>query len=702
MSLRDVPSLRVAYRTGESDLARDFYTPCLTQAVQYSRAVGYFSSFGLAHIAKGVAALVRNGGKMRLIASPVLDSADIDAIRKGIETPLTVLQRVAATSLGDVESLLARDRLNALAWLIADGRLSVRVALRKDSSGNYVSGLYHEKIGIFTDSQGNDVGFSGSSNETLGGMQNNFESIQVFWSWDDPHGRIADQKAHFERLWTNSSTGVEVSDITPAVALILEKFKRSVPPMPELSDEELPPTVSSSRKFSRPGWLDLRDYQKQAIREWLDREGRGIWEMATGAGKTYTALSAAAALYGHLQEKKQALVTVIICPYLNLARQWVRDLRAFGANPIECFEGKSRWLEALQDGYAALATNIDDNLVIVVSNKTFLTAAFQGQLQPGRFHHLIVADEVHNLGAENLQSKLDDRFKFRLGLSATPERHGDEAGTAVIKAYFGDVIYRFSLKDALARGILCPYQYFPIPVELTDDEAQEYQELSKEIGRLMSFNGESPSLRFLLLKRARLLASAANKMDALKDVLASLSEPVKKAIFYCGDGRVESDAAEDGVERQIAAVTRLVGDNFRLHVRKFTCEESGEDREAILRALRADDLDAVVAIRCLDEGIDVPDIRMAFILASSTNPRQFIQRRGRVLRRAAGKDRALIWDFVVIPPDWGDQQGAFNLERKLFARELERIVEFCECAENGAQALASLRDLRLRYNLLAA
>jgi len=206
---------------------------------------------------------------------------------------------------------------------------------------------------------------------------------------------------------------------------------------------------------------------------------------------------------------------------------------------------------------------------------------------------------------------------------------------------------------------------------------------------------------WLLIKRARLLASAANKLPALSAVLNSLQTPLEKAIVYCGDGRVEQPLTEED-ERQILAVTRLLGEEHGLRVRKFTCDEGMEDRERILTALREGSLDAVVAIRCLDEGIDLPDVRMGFLLASSTNPRQFIQRRGRLLRRAPGKTRAIIYDFIVQPPDFGGDADdkAFNLERKLFLRELERVVEFCSSAENGPAALNKLHDLRLRYNLI--
>ncbi|HRZ06859.1 MAG TPA: helicase-related protein [Candidatus Competibacteraceae bacterium] len=242
---------------------------------------------------------------------------------------------------------------------------------------------------------------------------------------------------------------------------------------------------------------------------------------------------------------------------------------------------------------------------------------------------------------------------------------------------------------------------------LTDDEADAYAEISAKLARVFPRGDEADvdleqaALR-LLVQRARLLAGAVNKLAALDRVVGALPEPPRQAIFYCGDGRTTDAITADEV-RQIQAVARLLGERHRLRVRNFTYRETSQEREEILRDLSSGFLDGVVAIRCLDEGIDLPELRMGFLLASSTNPRQFVQRRGRLLRNAPGKTRAVIYDFLVSPPDLGGgwEDAAFNLERSFFQRELRRIVEFCWMAENGPEALHSLHDLRLNYHLLA-
>jgi len=405
-------------------------------------------------------------------------------------------------------------------------------------------------------------------------------------------------------------------------------------------------------------------------------------------------------------ERNRPLIILVVCPYLNLAKQWGREMARFGIAAIPCFESRAKWESKLQEAYQKLAAGLTEIIGVVVTNDTFLSSAFQATLQPKLGHHLLIADEVHNLGASKIKTALPEFIQLRLGLSATPERRYDPEGTKAIFDYFGDIAYEFTIADAIKADppVLCPYFYYPVLVDLTPTEAEKYHELTLQLVRHLPSDdseGMSDQLMWLLIKRARLLASAANKLPALTTVLNGMETKPEKAIVYCGDGRVEQPVTDEE-ERQIRAVARLLGEEHGLRVRKFTYEESPEEREAILTGLREGNLDAVVAIRCLDEGIDMPEVRYGFLLASSTNPRQFVQRRGRLLRRAPGKARAVIYDFIVQPPDFGggNEDKDFNLERRLFRRELERILDFCATAENGPAALNQLHDLRLRYNLI--
>lgn len=702
--LAEIP-LRLSYRTGRDDLVRDFFIPCLESSVLYRRAAGYFTSAGLALAARGVASLASRRGKMQLVVSPHLEPADVETLQAAASNPAAALRAIASRSLADIEDALVKDRLNALAWLAAAGLLEIKLALRLDARGGFSRGIFHEKTGIFSDRDGNHVSFSGSSNETAGGLVENFESIKVFCSWRDQEGRVQEEVENFEALWNDSTPGLRVMEFSAAGKELLERFRDLDKPPAGLSLDRVK-EPGPQTDFCPPKSFELRPYQVDAIRAWSKAGGKGIFAMATGSGKTLTALT----LASKVAEKNHPLVLIVVCPYINLCRQWLREMATFGLQPVACYEGKDRWQAELEEGYQRLSVGLSQVHAIVATNATFQSESFQARIRPrvatSTLHHLLIADEVHNLGAERLRESLPEGIALRLGLSATPERHYDPVGTKAVLDYFGDIVYEYPLSLAIADGRLCRYRYYPISVELTEAETDAYEEITAKLSKFFSKGDDDSEMQQvamrLLIKRARLLAGAENKLAALDRVIALLPEPPKKALFYCGDGRT-TDAITDEEVRQIQAVSRLLGERHGLRVRNFTFRESTEEREEILRDLTSGFLDGVVAIRCLDEGIDLPDLRMGFLLASSTNPRQFVQRRGRLLRNSQGKNRAIIYDFFVQPPDLGgklDDDG-FNMERSFFQRELSRIVEFCRMAENGPEALHSLHDLRLKYNLLS-
>lgn len=599
-----------------------------------------------------MASLASRRGRMRLVVSPYLDPGDVEALRSASESPLEALRAIAAKSLADIEDALIKDRLNALAWLSASGLLEIKLALRVAPDGSYVRGIFHEKAGVFSDEHGNHVAFSGSSNETAGGLLENFESIKVFCSWKDAEGRVQEEIDNFEALWSNCTPGLKILDFSAISKDLLDRYRNPDRPPPGITAHEVR-QVRKSDVFTPPAGLELRPYQKDAIRAWIKNHGRGVLAMATGSGKTVTALTLAC----KVAEKNSSLVLIVVCPFINLCRQWLREMAAFGLNPIAAFEGRDHWQSLLDEGYQRLSLGLSSINAIVTTNATFMSESFQTRLQPRvasrAFHHLLIADEVHNLGAPGIKAMLPEGILMRLGLSATPERHHDPVGTRTVLDYFGGVIFFYTLDQAIADGRLCPYRYYPVVIELTETETEEYAELSSKLAKLMHGNNNSEEIEAgvmrLLVKRARILGSAANKIPALDALIASLPERPHKAIFYCGDGRT-TDSITDAEVRQIQAVARLLGEKHGLRVRNFTYRESSQEREEILRDLASGFLDAVIAIRCLDEGIDLPDVRMGFLMASSTNPRQFIQRRGRLLRNFPTKQRALIYDFIVSPP----------------------------------------------------
>jgi hypothetical protein len=537
-NLTDLP-LKLSYRTGRDDLVRGFFVPCLEASVLYSRAAGYFTSAGLALAARGVASLALRRGRMRLVVSPHLEADDIAALERAQENPSGVLRSIAARSLAEIEDALVKDRLNALGWLAAAGLLLIKLAIRVNTGGGYCRGLFHAKTGVFSDDAGNHVSFSGSANETAGGLVENFEHLDVFRSWQDQEGRVQAAIDDFETLWAGSESRLKVIEFSQAGRDLLERYRNPDKPPPGIDPNQVR-EPGRTRTFDPPVGLELRPYQKDAIRAWSQAGGRGVVAMATGSGKTLTAL----VLASKVAERNQPFA-LVVCPFINLCRQWIREIAAFGVDAIPCFESRERWQPRLEEGYQRLAAGLDPVLAIVSTNATFRGDAFQARLSPrvaaGGIHHLLVADEVHNLGADHARTALPDGILLRLGLSATPERHFDPEGTAAVLDCFGNVVYEYTIAQAIADGRLCRYRYHPIRVDLTDAEADEYLEITNRLARF--FHGDTgdeevnQAAMKLLIRRARLIGAAANKLKALDKVIRSLCEHPTKAICLCGDGR---------------------------------------------------------------------------------------------------------------------------------------------------------------------
>lgn len=444
-----------------------------------------------------------------------------------------------------------------------------------------------------------------------------------------------------------------------------------------------------------PPDLVLRGYQQQAIASWFANRGRGTLKMATGAGKTITALAIAVELY----RKIGLQVLLVVCPYRHLVSQWARECRKFGLDPLLAFESVRTWQSQLSGQLYALRADRLPFLTVVTTNSTLIGAGLQSQLPYFPDKTLIVGDEAHNLGAPRLEESLPRQIGLRLALSATPERYFDEGGTEALLNYFGTVLQpELTLADAIRQGALVRYNYHPILVSLTDAESRAYGKLTKRIGWVLSNEkreDDDEDLTGLLMQRARLIGAAANKLTTLRQLMRSRPKTTH-TLFYCCDGIVEADGQPP--MRQIDAVAHLLGKELGYRVNTYTAETAIGDRERLRHQFETGQLQGLVAIRCLDEGVDIPSIRTAIILASTGNPRQFVQRRGRILRPYPGKERATLFDAIVMPPDLDRQ--TFEVERNLLRKELRRFVEFADLADNSGEARRQLLALQTRYGLL--
>ena len=696
MSFEDI-DIPISVTTSTGNPIDDLFVPVLKESVEYDVAVGYFSTGWIRDAAEGVAAIAINGGCARWIINPTLSKEDWDLLSTASsEHKRAIVNYIAEKDINKLIDALQHDTRDTLSWLIADGVLSFRIAVPK----NDLNGIFHAKMGVFRDAAGNKIAFSGSYNLTAA-AETNWETIDVYSSIRPSEiDRISLKEYEFKSMWENSDPNLETykpdeAAIKPFIEIT--KYNKRPYSLPGgdrvgVREPEIPDYFLNENN-------QLRDHQEKALKQWFKNNGRGIFNMATGSGKTVTSLAGMTRLYGEVRKHKTGLVIIITVPYRHLAEQWSEEAEAFGYNPIMCYGDYKKWPTQLSEALTDISQGVTSLAVIITVNATYSGDKFQAFLERVNVNFLLIADEMHNLGAKKIKQCLPEHAQFRMGLSATPIRKYDDEGSKLLEDYFGKQIIEYGIKQAIDDGTLTEYYYYPVLVEFTDEEMSEYRELSIDIGKLFArdTDGESPVLKLLLIKRARLIGGAENKLIELKRLLCE-SKDSKYNLVYVGDNK------KDDI-KQVEAVLKLVGNDVGMKAKKFTAEEDVETRRDILKEFGNGELQTIVAIRCLDEGVDVPRTENAYILASTSNPRQFIQRRGRVLRKAAGKKYAHIYDFITVPPesdgaDHGLADADFSTERKLMIRELERINEFATSAVNGGEALDKLRAIKKRLNLL--
>ena len=721
MSLPNL-SIKNEYRTLIDNVVQNFYIPLLKESVYYKRAVGFFSSTSLVEISKGIAEMAEQGGKIQIVASPYLSAEDIEAIQKGYAERNKVIETAVLRQISvDTFDYFSMQRLNLLACLIADGILDIRIAYTEDKSG---IGMYHEKMGIIEDKEGNRVAFSGSMNESSTAMSINYETIDVFRSWGDQNEaeRVRLKENAFSSIWNNVEPNIKVLEFPSISEALIEKYKKNTPNF-NVDKEQFPfkervkangeIEISHNPVGARiPSNVSLHNYQKEAISSWVGENYNGIFDMATGTGKTFTGLGAISKLSEDLND---FLAVIIVCPYQHLVDQWVEDIVCFNMNPIIGYSSSPQkdWKNRLSKAVRDQKLRADKRFFcFICTNATFTSEFVQSQISKIHSSVLLVVDEAHNFGADSFSKLLDERFTYRLALSATLERHRDEEGTAFLYSFFGKKCIEYTLERAIAEGKLTPYKYYPVVVHLNADELETYEQLSYEMSKciIKDKNGKYKLNKYgeiLALRRARIIAGASGKLVALREKIKPYIHD-NNILVYCGATNISdensncSDNAED--IRQIEAVTRILGIEFGMDVAQFTSKESMETRTLIKEQFqRGDRLQAIVAIKCLDEGVNIPSIRTAFILASTTNPKEYIQRRGRVLRKAPNKPFAVLYDFVTLPRPL-DSVSSLTMEQaqrdlSLVKNELERIKEFGRLAQNSMDANNLIWDIQDAYHI---
>ena len=720
MSFKDL-DIKAEYRSRLDNVVKDFYIPILENSVLYQRAVGFFSSSALLALSGGICGLIKNGGKIQLIASPRLSNEDIEAINDGLKKRDEVVKEVLLKEIREPQGKFEQVRFNLLSNLIAAGLLEIKIALLE--SNNEI-GMFHEKVGLMYDSEDNIIAFSGSMNESANAFFTNHEAIDVFTSWTSDKGRVLSKQAAFNAMWNDKEPGISVRNFPEIDKQIIKRYRRTEKIDTSLDDqfksdiddrikEEPKEKLNEEKIMVRiPANVQMRQYQLEAIDEWSKRNYCGIFDMATGTGKTYTALAAIINLYNALN---QNLAVIIICPYQHLVEQWKVDIIAFGMKPIVCYSASAQrnWKERLDTAVTSFNFNFKKHFCMVTTNATFSTDYVQRLMQKLKGNILLVVDEAHNFGADHLSKTLLPNIPYRLALSATIDRHGDPEGTQKLYNYFGGKCIEYTLKDAINNGMLTPYYYYPIVVSLNEDELNEYLELTTKINKGLSKDkfGKcklNEYAKMLLIKRARIVAGASEKILKLREVMQDYHND-NQILVYCGATTMHDiDYREDkppiDEARQIDIVSDMLGNELNMRVTKFTSEETASEREQIKENFaEGKHLQALVAIRCLDEGVNIPSICTAFILASSTNPKEYVQRRGRVLRKFPGKQYATIFDFITLPIPLEDiyqyDSNVINSAKSLARREIIRMKDFAEIAENPFESDSLISEIQEAYDI---
>ncbi|MFE9613737.1 DEAD/DEAH box helicase family protein [Streptomyces sp. NPDC006012] len=650
------------YASDREDILSEFYLRALREAVTYDRITGFFASSALALYWEALPDFVDRGGRMRILCSPRVTEKDAQGIERGYEARDD--GSLAAVLQAEFNALLATDQLRkpalALAALISERLLDIRLARVANASLDDRR-MFHDKVGLFADADGQRIGFRGSLNETHFGIASdgNVESFDAWTSWTGRNDSIRVQRSteRFEELWVGKSEGVEVLALpapfrhwlqTQADGVDWREFAT------EITVGIEPDLVIRTTPDGRP----LREQQIAGLDEWERHGKRGILAHATGSGKTVTGITA---IVGH---EGPALV---VAPSRLVARQWKEQIEDTGRRVHLCGDGEFAWKTRLHTWLTQPASE----RVVVALAPTAAQKPFVNQASRAK-GLLLVGDEVHRLGAVSYRNVLEINAAARLGLSATPERAGDQQGTSAILDYFGGVIHRYTLRDALKAGSLCNYLYYPQLVRLSPQEQDDWDELSKKIGRLVaqshnSFGGATNSqlerIRTLTMQRARIAKKASGKTPLARSVVTNNYKLGQRWLIYCDD----KDQMQD-----IADTLRSAG----IDAYEYYSDMPG-DKAATLRHFDENG-GVIVSIKCLDEGVDIPNADHALILASSRNPREFIQRRGRVLRKVEGKSLATIYD-AILQPETLDETSGMSLLRG----ELARAGNFARDALNS-------------------
>jgi superfamily II DNA or RNA helicase len=716
------------YKSGSENEPMQFYLEGLANSSEFQLLLGYFSSAAINLLSVGFATFISRGGKMRMVINHLLSEKDKEAIQKAenIDSTNKVFDLTDVVSLGKILDDYDTHFFECLAYLIRERRIEIKVIKPKNGKG-----IAHYKSGVFSDGE-NYVGYKASCNFTLFGLSENLEELEAFLSWENGRSTklIKKQLKIIDKYFTEQDDDVEYLSADEIEVAIRDKFgKKDIDELVVQEGELLKKKMSliKNRKLKEtiiklhddidkirrsprfPNNGKPRDYQNIAYQNWLNNGSKGIFAMATGTGKTITALNCLLNEY----QRDKTYKAIIVVPTTALLEQWKKECLKFNYRNIITVSSKENWNDNL--AFANTATKfIDTSFIVIVTYASLGKPKFQSHFTQLPKETLLIADEVHNMGSQGILKLLPNiHLEKRIGLSATPHRKFDEGGNEAIENFFNDkspYVVSYSMKQALDVGWLSQYTYHPHVVSLNEVELKEYIKISNQL--LMHIDPKTHTYKkstlvdMLLLARKRIIHKAVNKIDAFKEILRSefrRKENLKYTLVYVPEG-LEPDYSEIDIDTETEEDISLINEYTRavsatddsLMVKQYTA--SSKNREQILKDYEEGKVHVLTSMKCLDEGVDVPRSELAIFCSSTGNPRQFIQRRGRVLRLHKEKIHAVIHDLVVVP-EINESESNYNMERNLVKKELERVVDFSNLAMNKMDTYESLKSVLNYYNL---
>ena len=724
------------YVPGEEFSPERFFNDGLKNSTEFDLKLGYFSSAAISVLAEGFATFISKGGYMRLIINHIVSKKDKEAINDGVMgnvidcADLSNFQYLKST-FDEYQEQFFR----CLAYMISQKRIDIRIIKPRGQKG-----IAHTKTGQFRDGD-SITAFTGSANFTISGLFNNIENISIDRSDSVDvmvQKRIAKQRKDFDAIMSGEKKGIEYlspKDLVEAISTnygdsdieelldVEEKLKEHKRGKTEdnLHTPCMAAEESSEIEPHFPYPTGPREYQKKAFDSWKKSQS-GLFNMATGTGKTLTSLNCLLQIYKQFGYYK----AIILVPTVTLVEQWEKECRKFDFNHVVkvCSRNKDwkSYIDRLTMKENFNPTNSPINYVVISTYASFARDNVFHDLMSLSKKCLLIADEAHNMGSKRILDRIDsvgERFKRRIGLSATPERQFDEKGNKELRHFFNsenEYTFVFSMEEAIKNKFLCEYYYFPHVVRLCDDEMYDYMDISQKLGKIYRYNGgyldlDDEIVRTLLLKRRRIIHKARNKQDAFKNIIEERYKEkgnLKYTLVYVPEGLKpdpiadvydSSDVVEDDMEadKLIDEYTQIVMNvSNTTTVRKFVSGQ--KNRESILEDFEKGDLEVLTSMKCLDEGVDVPRSELAIFCASTGNPRQFIQRRGRILRTHKDKKFAYIHDLVVVP-DIGADCVDYEMERKLILSELKRVRDFASLSRNLDYSYTELEEVLNFYNI---